>query len=229
MPRIPEYTAPATKLRGSEQGVNAWETAGRRLGGQYREAAATLAKAAAVRGQTLADKNQWPFNLFALKQKILASQEEAREAAAGPDVAFKVSNAGSFRRDGYTGNAGFQHPNTVSMAPGFTTPVNPNSVGGGYREYSGSTSQNYYNNSLAAQANDLVSRIGDTISPSSRSASPTGGTEYVTGTPANDPRYGGTSAGFDGGGGSSMEGKSSYGTYSAPDVIQAPLGTLTEL
>lgn len=90
MPKLQEYIAPSRELRPDNSGYQAFETAGRRVGGMFREAGAnTLAKARAE-AATLADKAQWPFTLFALKQKFQPPKPAAPAGAAGGGVAFNV-------------------------------------------------------------------------------------------------------------------------------------------
>lgn len=83
MPKLQEYVAPSRELRPENTGYQGFETAGRRVGGMYRESASDIATTAKVSAQTLADKQQWPFTLFALKQKFDA-------AAKGKGGGFRV-------------------------------------------------------------------------------------------------------------------------------------------
>lgn len=91
MPKLQEYTAPTKELRPSNEGFNAFETAGRRVGGMYREAGADIARAASANAQTLTDKGQWPFTLFALQQKFAQGSARTysgfRTGASGTSMA----------------------------------------------------------------------------------------------------------------------------------------------
>lgn len=91
MAKLQEYVAPQKELRPSNEGFNAFETAGRRVGGMYREAGADLARAATANAATLTNTDQWPFTLYALKQKFMAQKAQSgmnfRTAVAGSSAA----------------------------------------------------------------------------------------------------------------------------------------------
>lgn len=65
MPRITEYTAPQKQLNPSDRAQQAWETAGRRVGPLYNQAAQDIKQAGVVQGQMERDKI-WPFDIAAL-------------------------------------------------------------------------------------------------------------------------------------------------------------------
>jgi hypothetical protein len=67
MAKIAEYVAPKTELHPSEAGYSAFETAGRRLGGMYREAANDQITAAKLAGQMAASDIEFPYLLQSLQ------------------------------------------------------------------------------------------------------------------------------------------------------------------
>lgn len=94
MPKLQEYVSPSRELKPDNQGYQAWETAGRRVGGLYREAAGDTARTAKIKAQMLADEAQWPFTLFALKQKFAPPKATTAETAA-PGGGFRVAGGSS--------------------------------------------------------------------------------------------------------------------------------------
>lgn len=70
MPKLEQYVAPQKEIRPDNQGYQAFETEGRRIGGIYREIGKDTADAAKANAAILTNKAQWPFTLFALQQKF---------------------------------------------------------------------------------------------------------------------------------------------------------------
>lgn len=65
MPKLPEYDAPNTALRPNGEGFNAWETAGRRIGPAYNQAANDLKEQGKLAAQEIKDQ-RWPLAFLAL-------------------------------------------------------------------------------------------------------------------------------------------------------------------
>ncbi|MGE3279690.1 MAG: hypothetical protein AB7H90_03470 [Alphaproteobacteria bacterium] len=68
MPKIREYNAPTRRLNPSDRASQAWETAGRRFGPLYNQAAQDIKEAGRVRG-AMERAKIWPFNVYALRER----------------------------------------------------------------------------------------------------------------------------------------------------------------
>lgn len=69
MPNIHSYAPDPGTFRPSPEGISAWETAGRRLGPMYREAAEEILKTASLKERTL-KQNLWPWNILELEARL---------------------------------------------------------------------------------------------------------------------------------------------------------------
>jgi hypothetical protein len=83
MAKIAEYIAPKTDLRPSDAGYQAFETAGRRLGSMYREAAADEIAGAKVAGAMAASAIEFPYLLQSLATPTGVSVNTVGAGAAG--------------------------------------------------------------------------------------------------------------------------------------------------
>lgn len=78
MPRIQEYTA-SGDFRGSDKGIAAYDTMGRRVAGQYDAAASDMTQAGRVTAQSAMMIGRWPFNII----KLMNSGQAGRGAQPG--------------------------------------------------------------------------------------------------------------------------------------------------
>lgn len=67
MPKIREYAPSIPRLNPSDRALAAWETAGRRVGPLYNEAAQDIKDAGRARGDMERMKT-WPFDIYALRE-----------------------------------------------------------------------------------------------------------------------------------------------------------------
>lgn len=102
--KFPEYTLPrgSAVLRPDEKGFAALETAGRRIGPAYDQAARDYTQIGKLQDEAFRAQD-WPLDFAAF-----GAASEARSAASGGGVNFKVSNAGS-GFGGTTGGGGGGH------------------------------------------------------------------------------------------------------------------------
>ena len=68
MAQFREYNAPDRELRPSEAGFSAFETAGRRIGPAYSQAAQDVREGGRITAQLL-ELRKWPFDMLALEQR----------------------------------------------------------------------------------------------------------------------------------------------------------------
>lgn len=97
MPRIQEYTA-SGDFRGSDKGIAAYDTLGRRVAGQYDAAATDMTQAGRVRGQQELMIGRWPFNIIRL-QNSAAQQAAARSSGGSPGGVVTRGTSGSITDD----------------------------------------------------------------------------------------------------------------------------------
>src|ERR1041385_2567652 len=95
MPTIKEFTAPVG-YRVNDSGFSAFETMGRRVGGQYNEAANDIRTAGRVRGDITRMIGRWPFNIIELEQRA-AEQATAR---SGGGAGLRTRGGGGGGRGG---------------------------------------------------------------------------------------------------------------------------------
>lgn len=91
MAKIAEYVAPKTDLRPSNEGFAAFETAGRRVGSMYREAAQDQMTGAKLAGEMAFKDIEFPYLLQSLQSKGTASG----------GVSFKAVGGGSGSKDAF--------------------------------------------------------------------------------------------------------------------------------
>lgn len=88
MARLPQYWAPKTKITPSERGFNAFETAGRRIGGLYAETARSEEQASKLAGDLAYNAIEFPF-LYGSSTST-GSVSAKVTTAGGPSSAFSL-------------------------------------------------------------------------------------------------------------------------------------------
>lgn len=89
MARIPEYTA-SGEFHAIDRGLNAYDTMGRRVAGQYDAASTDLAQAGRVTAQASEMIGRWPFNIL----KLMRSQSQAQDRAGSGGVNIRTARSG---------------------------------------------------------------------------------------------------------------------------------------
>lgn len=126
MPKLQEYVAPTRELRPENQGYQAFETAGRRVGGMYREAASGTVAAAKAGAQALVDKAQWPFTLFELKRRFTEPEKTTETTGAGGVGGFSVRKSRSSLADEQFAPRVMPNLYAANLASGaYDVPYNP--------------------------------------------------------------------------------------------------------
>lgn len=101
MPQIKEFTATNT-LHTDDKGYAAYETLGRRIGGQYDQAANDLRDIGRARADATQMIGRWPFNIIQLEQREAGAGPQSRNRGPGGGGA----NIGGFGRSGGRGGGG---------------------------------------------------------------------------------------------------------------------------
>jgi len=101
MPRIPQYSS-SGDYRPTDRGINAYDTMGRRIAGQYDAAASDIAQAGRVGAQMSTMIGRWPWNVLSLRQRLQSQADKAAAAAGGGGSA--GGGAGGFRTQGGRGS-----------------------------------------------------------------------------------------------------------------------------
>jgi hypothetical protein len=93
MAKIREYNPTLSKVNPSDRAIAAWETAGRRVGPLYNQAAQDIKEAGRVKGEMERAKS-WPFDIYAL------------EAYNAPKITTSTSNEVSYKPGSTSGGGG---------------------------------------------------------------------------------------------------------------------------
>lgn len=89
MPKLSQYFAPKTRIQPSERGYQAYETAGRRIGGMYAETARSEMESAKLAGDIAYNAVAYPALVNSLNPSSSASTKVV--TAAGPSDLFSLN------------------------------------------------------------------------------------------------------------------------------------------
>lgn len=97
MPQIKEFTATNT-FHTDDKGYSAFETLGRRVGGQYDQAGNDLRDIGRVKSNVTAMIGRWPFNLIELEQRAAKKASQSTSSEGGGVNILRGQSGGGSRR-----------------------------------------------------------------------------------------------------------------------------------
>lgn len=98
---IPQYIAPTERLRPSDSGFSAFETAGRRLHINYDQVASSYRRMGDLQAQAIRDR-KWPFDILELEARTAREKEQGggvrfRGLSSRDEDPFGIGKEGTFR------------------------------------------------------------------------------------------------------------------------------------